>query len=523
MPRSGLSGQSGQMDFEHYLEKMERTNLEEDPNQVHKYMRESLKDLSCDTPAFESDQPRRKYDAPLTLRHHGRRSETMPYLPDGTFLDWQFLAQDPRSIMKEPDFTKAREHQESRGKHVNFKPDGGLSIPETGLPQSAMIRNIKGGLKRTKAQMKIFEESLTSWNQGGGAGALLEPLYRRDPNTEYCTLEEDPTRFDGPTSVTRRSHVTDADVIPIGYHSIPDQRLKIASYSKVNPSARLEDQNWHKNRYNSTQDSKEQYHVREGLVLSHGEMLSIIDVIKQKQKYMDTIQTTNKWDESSVMANNETSLFPNDIIKQKHESLVSQQESISAKLSNIASMISQKFMPERKPNHDKSIVDHRILNSIVRANNKQLTVSEFNDLRSEIQRTASTQSIFNDTSLNKAKNNIVNAIQDRFATDISSDTFSKENNKPSKPAMNYKSLGLPDVLSKIAYFNGDHVVGVSKTFAPQTSLFTREVISDQSEHDIVEGIGHADNIVSRSGMLVGTKNTRKAHEFIVDENVSNDL
>ncbi len=84
-----IVGSGSLMPESFYLKKMETTCIYEDPDQLENFYRQSLKDISPDKPFFESDQPRYNNFSQdrLNLRHYGKRVETLPYLPDGTFLD----------------------------------------------------------------------------------------------------------------------------------------------------------------------------------------------------------------------------------------------------------------------------------------------------------------------------------------------------------------------------------------------------------------------------------------------------
>ena len=78
---------------------MDRTNIEEDPDMIHNYQKEVLKDRRPDAPLFEEDQKRMYYGDHIKLRLYGARSDKQPYLEDGTFLDHIFLEPDSRSII----------------------------------------------------------------------------------------------------------------------------------------------------------------------------------------------------------------------------------------------------------------------------------------------------------------------------------------------------------------------------------------------------------------------------------------
>jgi hypothetical protein len=142
MPGSSLQGSYGSVPISEYLKKMEQTCLFEPEDQLDNYMRDSLKNTDTDTPLFESDQPRRDNHSRerLSLRHTGRRTEAEPFLPDGSFLDYEFLNADPRGTAVGPDMMKHRKQQEARGKFIKMGYDDDMSVPSEGRSQARVLK-----------------------------------------------------------------------------------------------------------------------------------------------------------------------------------------------------------------------------------------------------------------------------------------------------------------------------------------------------------------------------------------------
>jgi len=129
--RGGDTGQYGLMPYWQLERKFEYTNIWEDPNQVHDFMRDTVTDFRPDPPSLASDMPR--YDnhsvERLSTRHTGSRSGLDPYTPD-LFLG--LTEKDPRGSSGELNFNATMNPQKyARAKFINFYPDSDNSIPES--------------------------------------------------------------------------------------------------------------------------------------------------------------------------------------------------------------------------------------------------------------------------------------------------------------------------------------------------------------------------------------------------------
>jgi hypothetical protein len=517
MPASaGQSGNYGQMSFTHYLDKMENTYLPEDEYQTENYMRQTLKDLSCDVPWLESDQKRERLDNPLTLRHHGARSSTQPDLPDGTFLDFHALEKDPRSLMVGPDFNKVKTHAYTRGKYLNFKNDNCPTISGEGIAPLTMVQNIKHGMHRAKDYMKNFDESLTGWAHNGGGN--VAPLIKKS-NVENCTYSSEMPSEDGPTQCTRQSYVTDADSILIGHASLPDQRLKIAGYGRVNPGKSMTDQNWYKNRSNAEFDAKASYTLYENKPVNTSDALAILDIVKTKQRNMNPMQNTNAWKNSSI--NIQTSgLTPGrDTVKQSQNASTSQ--TINAKLSAIGNRIKQNYAPDRVQEIGKTNLDKKVFNSILRTNSKQMIQDreKFNDLRNEIHDSSQKQTLNNVAQTTYMKNNVVNGTVDRFAGDA--ETVQLSNNK--LKSFNFGSINPMTNVSRNGgqndfdqSINGQHVLKTKKR------ILTSETLVNETEFNIINDIGHANSTLRKASTRMGEKNRARSY-YDTDSETHNEV
>jgi hypothetical protein len=221
----------GVMPLQAYLDKMEQTCIYEDPNQLENFFRHSLKDLTPDAPLFESDQPRRNNFSKdrLNLRHCGKRVDTEPDLPDGTFLDHHFLVKDPRGIATDPDMKQLRKQKEARGKFIKFYKDHDDSVPSEGRSQSKVIQDIKGAFYSVKERLKIFDDSLTGWHNGG----VSQVKYAQKCKDTFDSDYKVPNMRDEVCG-NRRSVINDlSNNTSIGWKRTTDHKFKVSHYSKV--------------------------------------------------------------------------------------------------------------------------------------------------------------------------------------------------------------------------------------------------------------------------------------------------
>lgn len=231
------------------LSKMERTNIKEDPENMNNYQRSILKDTSTDAPYMESDHPRdmSQYSkSVLNLRDGGSRGDTLPFLDDGTFLDWEFLEGDPRSIMYQPDMRKAAEQSQVRAKYIPYAPDADNSLPESGLAPTLMNENIRKSQHQVGDRMKWFSTSFDSWTTGGRA-FNSEKIDITNSVAKQISDSRDPTNMD----LSQLNYSSDArlaqNMLRLGWESVGDHKIKISRYGLLPRHDKI-DVDWEKNR-----------------------------------------------------------------------------------------------------------------------------------------------------------------------------------------------------------------------------------------------------------------------------------
>jgi len=245
-----------------YLKKMAKTNIYEDPYQVDNHIRDLLKDFKPDKPFLASDAIRNSNDPgggfgsveKLNLRHGGARSIEDPYLPDGTFLDFEFTERDSRGTATGPNMRKHYEQQMDRASLIKYYSDDSWDVPEQGISPEKMVSNIKSGQYMFKDRYQNFEESFGSFHNGGTDN--LGTSKNLNGDIAKCTMDGTVMNIVDSVNSNRIDAVAILSADPqIAYrHSTPDHRFKIAKYGAVRASQFLKDNDWSNNRSSTFQD-----------------------------------------------------------------------------------------------------------------------------------------------------------------------------------------------------------------------------------------------------------------------------
>ena len=287
---SSIVGSGSDMPIDILMKKQEVTCMYESPHQVEDYHRKTLKDLSCDKPLFESDLPRGGTDEngesfgnnyseqSLSLRDTGHRNPqgAEPYLPDGSFVDWQFLEQDARGTATGPDMKNYVKHQFARGKFIKKFSDNDDSVPESGINPYEMSRNIRSGQNIFKSYYQNFETSKDAWHNGGAA-----PGYAKSNKEKTFNGQEvkDPSQLDN----RNRMDVTNnlSNDTSIGWRRTTDHVFDVAKYGRITEGKSFTGEDWYKNRGTSSTDHDILVSWQDSNV-SKATALKMIDLAKRK-------------------------------------------------------------------------------------------------------------------------------------------------------------------------------------------------------------------------------------------------
>jgi len=301
----GDSGAYGLIPEDFYLRKIEQSALKEDPYVIEDHMRKLLVDFRPDDPFLASDDPRDPSDRGsgphstqfLNLRHYGVFGEEAdPYLPDGTFLDFEFTEKDPRGIATGPDMRKHMEQQYARSAFIKFSNDEDWSIPETGINPVKMVENIKSGMYQYKDRYKNFNESQDSWHNGGTVQT------GRVHNSTINNVTTDGTIKDltDTSQINRRDAVSMLSNDPtIAFRqSVPDHRFKIAHYGFTRVNQDKNYQNWSNNRGSTFLDHANMAMVNGELV--NKSLARLILDLQGQRKIREQVVQGDRFNDSAV-------------------------------------------------------------------------------------------------------------------------------------------------------------------------------------------------------------------------------
>lgn len=288
--KRSIVGSGYDMSIDMLMRKQEVTCMYESPYQTEDYHRKTLKDLSCDKPLFESDLPRGGTDEhgdsfgnnysnqSLNLRESGHRNPqgADPYLPDGSFIDWQFLEQDVRGTAVEPDMKKHVNQQFARGKFIKQFPDNDDSITESGINPYDMNRNIRSGQNIFKSYYQNFETSKDSWHNGGSAPGYAKSNKKKTHNGQEV---KDPAQLNNRNRMSVTNNLSNDT--SIGWRRTTDHTFNVAQYGRVTEGKSFTGEDWYKNRGTSSTDHDVLVSWQDSNI-SKGTALKMIDLSKQK-------------------------------------------------------------------------------------------------------------------------------------------------------------------------------------------------------------------------------------------------
>lgn len=243
------------IDDEKLKRKFEVTNILENQNILDNYYKNTLRDFSPDTPTFAYEESRKNYDSvgKLNTHYYGRRNDKEPFQPD-LFLG--FTDKDPRSIHDGPLMGKYQEQIWKRKDDLkySFKDDSDNSVPTTGISETKMQKNKKMSYKGFQDRYKNYEESTDAWALGfKPVKSDMSKVYLHDVDDtipDLSKIKDLGNRRDVINEMSKRS-------LPNGWTSTPDQKFKIAKYTKLLSQMSIKDINILKNKNQQEKDSKD--------------------------------------------------------------------------------------------------------------------------------------------------------------------------------------------------------------------------------------------------------------------------
>lgn len=253
---NSIVGQYGSMPIDMLMRKQEVTCGYEDPDLVNNHMRELMKDFRPDKPFLASDEARGGVDDRGTDRggyqstqsinlRSGARTLDDPYLPDGTFLDHQFMEKDPRGVALGPDMRKHVDQQYARASFIKHYDDSDNSVPESGWNPWKAQMQIRNAQNRTKDYFKIFDTAKDGRGNGGMAPGYAVSNIQKIQEGQVI---KDPNQAPNVNRIDITNNLSNDT--SIGWRRTTDHRFNVAKYGKTNTSKSFTSEDWYKNRSN---------------------------------------------------------------------------------------------------------------------------------------------------------------------------------------------------------------------------------------------------------------------------------
>ena len=411
-----LSGQYGTIPYDTYFRKIEQHNGYEDPMTVENYMRQQLVDYRPDAPVFESDQPRDPNDRGggfasrerLNLRHTGARSTESPNLPEGVFLDHEFMERDPRGIQNLPDLSKAKDHQIARASMIKFSNDADYSIPESGINPTQMVSLIRNSQQQFKDRYSNFEESMDSWHNGGRI------IDKKRNQVAMVTRDGTIVNLADVDQKVRRDYVAliSDKVTGIPRWTEPDHRVKVSKYGMVKSIFDIGANKWNNNRSNSYLDHSIPVEIN-GQMMNKLLATLIIDLEGQRSTKQEITKGADYGDSlMNQVKESKTHINPEDIYKLMMIGMKSNSHAASAH----EAMTSDTNNKKLKLDSDNRFImqqtklNHHIAETIAQSN-KKLGPKESKDMRDSVRKSAADDGIYAQSSTKKTIDKVGNRLE----------------------------------------------------------------------------------------------------------------
>jgi hypothetical protein len=238
---------AGDIGMEHFPEKYEETDMDEDPDLMSDHYRDTIKSwTNCDNNSLlASDLPRRDTHGgeKIALRSTGARVGTEAYANVGW--DNQFHDKDPRGILNEVPWNEYRRHVEAQIRRTDFKDDGDYTTTGGGIHPDTLYKLIRSAQSWTKARLKIFDTSYEGQHRGGvGVYPDVSKVFKSE--YEDTSVMTDGTRmsetYEDPINRQRTTMRLSNMVHGGGEFRVlgtTDHKVMVASYGKLLKSAGL--------------------------------------------------------------------------------------------------------------------------------------------------------------------------------------------------------------------------------------------------------------------------------------------
>lgn len=421
---NSIVGAGSLMPEDMYLRKYESSCVYEDPDLIEGYTRNQLKKTGPIQGFFESDQKRTNYDTlgRLAIRDGGKRCQTEPWLPDGTFLDQQFLEPDPRSLMEGPDMLKHREQQDARGGYYNYRSDADNSIPEKGIHPDKLRYLMRDSQNTIKSYLNIFDESLVGMQNSGSMSFNTSKPHMVDLTQFSAPYKPgfDVTQGQHAGAVTTLSNDTS-----IGWRSGVDHRFKVAHYGQTRGASRIQDQDWYKNRGSAKMDHDQPgYLYIEGSPVPHPTAQMIVDLTELRISALEGARNAKLGESKNCMTGIKRRLDQDDMTRMQAKFVqASQLATAHTRLNQTQGNKIGKQFQDPNTLQRNSVINQKIAEFISAhaaggGINRKMGELNTDDLRSAIRRTAKDGGIYM-TMTNNANMNMshVDPMSGKYSTE----------------------------------------------------------------------------------------------------------
>ncbi len=320
----------------------------------------------------------------LALRYHGARSEVEPYLPDGTFLDYDALHKDPRCQDPSPRMDKMRDERLYRARYVKSSPDASETITEKMIAPVTMVENIKSGIKLAAERLKIFSES---------EGNILYKIpkfrgqsYRyMDAEKRYMhgELDIDELKVD----IKKNKVVDFSNTNRLGWQRIADHTFKISSYGSIPKAKAVTPGGFAGNRQGTVRDDHKGTDLGDATSrsvntngISKSLVLTMMDAANARHEREESAESAELKDPKQQASKNIKSMLIHDADQDtnRRESKADQknagmQPDMASALINRLKLGPQDIVLDRL---SKTVIDPKVIQSMVMLNQKALSRNE---------------------------------------------------------------------------------------------------------------------------------------------------
>jgi hypothetical protein len=394
MPRNSIVGTGGwTMPVDLYLKKRQYTCMPEDTDAFNKYSRNVLKDMRCDEPLWEDEYKRTDThsEEKLNIFHHGKRSEKVPDLPDGTFLDWEFTQHETRGPDNQPDWKTLKQDKAFRNRYYKYRNDDDHTQGQKNLDSRQADEAKREAFDYISGRLNIFSTSQE------GANPHSSVKFDSRHYSDLVEANRNPLPIDGMTLMNRCHIAKELEKLePIGWNSTTDHEYKIAYYGSHKAHKRLDQIDPLKNRSNTYMQHELVEALPDASVPRHI-LMDMIDITKQKINGIQSL-TGVAYGVEKTTAESKRKRIQEDWAKSRGLSQKSAVDPAHAQVGEKMHHQNSKKFENTKwdaNQYRKSVFNPQLAESIA-SKTRHLKFQDYEDLRNQVLESATSDAIFLD-------------------------------------------------------------------------------------------------------------------------------